>query len=92
MFGKLAVPSTGKALREVHRVPKGNGRAAWRALQNRFASKRVVARSVEVLSLPDSFYEAIAGKYDKSVATGSDCIPSESLVIAHVSTCMDQSL
>ena len=24
----------------------------------------------------DSFYEAISGRYDKLVATGSDCIPS----------------
>ena len=32
----------------------------------------------------DSFYEAIAGRYDKLVAIGSDCIPSETLVIAHM--------
>ena len=51
----------------------------------------MVALSVEVLSLQweaygnlDSFYEAISGRYDKLVATGSDCIPSESLVIAHI--------
>ena len=94
VFAKLAVSCTGKALREVRRVPRGNGRAAWLALKNRFASKReerVVALSVEVLSLQwdaygslDSFYEAISGRYDKLVATGSDCIPSESLVIAHI--------
>lgn len=54
VFAKLAVSCTGKALREVRRVPEGNGRAAWRALRNRFACKReepVVALSVEVLSL-----------------------------------------
>ena len=94
VFAKLAVSCTGKALREVRRVPRGNGRAAWLALKNRFASKReerVVALSVEVLSLQweaygnlDRFYEAISGRYDKLVATGSDCIPSESLVIAHI--------
>ncbi|KAL5474648.1 hypothetical protein EMCRGX_G026629 [Ephydatia muelleri] len=94
VFAKLAVSCTGKALREVRRVPRGDGRVAWLALKNRFASKReerVVALSVEVLSLQweaygnlDSFYEAISGRYDKLVATGSDCIPSESLVIAHI--------
>eukprot|EP00731_Ephydatia_muelleri_P011589 Em0006g483a len=94
VFAKLAVSCTGKALREVRRVPRGDGRAAWLALKNRFASKReerVVALSVEVLSVQweaygnlDSFYEAISGRYDKLVATGSDCIPSESLVIAHI--------
>ena len=94
VFAKLAISCTGKALREVRRVPRGDGRAAWLALKNRFASKRderVVALSVEVLSLQweaygnlDSFYEAISGRYDKLVATGSNCIPSESLVIAHI--------
>ena len=51
----------------------------------------MVALSVEVLSLQceaygnlDSFYKPISGRYDKLVATGSDCIPSESLVIAHI--------
>ena len=77
----------------MRRVQRGNGRAAWLALKNRFASKReeMVALSVEVLSLQweaygnlDSFYEAISGRYDKLVATGSDCIPSESLVITHI--------
>ena len=40
VFAKLAVSCTGKALREVRRVPRGNGRAAWLALKNRFASIR----------------------------------------------------
>ncbi|KAL5481845.1 hypothetical protein EMCRGX_G022102 [Ephydatia muelleri] len=94
VFAKLAVSCTGKALRKVRCVRRGNGRVAWLALKNRFASKReerVVALSVEVLSLQweaygnlDSFYKAISGRYDKLVATGSDCIPSESLVIAQL--------
>ena len=82
VFEKLAVSCTEKALREVRRVPKGNGRAAWHTLRNHFAIKReerVATLSVEVLSLQweaygnlESFYEAIAGRYDKLIATGSD--------------------
>eukprot|EP00731_Ephydatia_muelleri_P022268 Em0014g859a len=39
VFAKLAVSCTGKALREVRRVPRGDGRVAWLALKNRFATK-----------------------------------------------------
>ena len=71
----VAISCTRKALREVRRVPKGNGRAACALFEPHCKYKReerVATLSVEVLSLQweaygnlESFYEAIAGKYEK---------------------------